>query len=217
MANGRQASAKRLNMAERAQKLMDLHFSQVDPRWVWRRKSNDGFTTIPRTLPLVMQALDEASKGTPPGHVLFCLWARSPDNPLLAIENPVTFAAEAGFKGERVVDTWRKRMKQLREHQMIATKPGPTGEFHYVLLLNPNVDMEWMRWQMRVQDGLYGRFIDRLMEIGAFGDIEGAVKTWADAAAATQAAKAVEPQETPKSKRGRSASGTSTTEKGKSK
>lgn len=182
MANGRQAKTKRLNMAERAQQLQDLHFPGTDARLMWRRKSNDGFTTLPRSLPLVMQAVDEASKGTPPGHVLFCLWARSPDNPLLTIENPATFATEAGFGGERAVDTWRKRMKRLRELGMIRTKEGASGDFHYVLLLNPNVGVEAMRQEKRISDGLYGRFLDRMAEVGAFGEIEGIREYWKEEA-----------------------------------
>lgn len=139
---------------------------------MWGRKTNDGFTTSPRTLPIVMQAVDAQSKGQPAGHTLYCLWARSPDHPLITIENPATFAAEAGFAGERAVDTWRKRMKRLRELHMIVTKPGATGEFHYVLLLNPNAAMEYMRGSGLVQDELYARFKDRLIEVGAFGEIE---------------------------------------------
>lgn len=178
MANGKQATVKRLNMAERAQQQMDLHFPGIPPAWIWRRKTNDGFTTLPRTLPIVMQAIDAQTKGQPAGHVLFCLWARSPDHPLVTIENPATFASEAGFAGERAVDTWRKRMKRLRDMWLIQTKPGPSGEFHYVLLINPNAAMEWMRGQKWVQDGVYGRFIDRLIEVGGFGEIEQVREIW---------------------------------------
>ena len=96
-------------MAERAQQQLDLHFPHVPPTLLWRRKSNDGFTTVPRTLPIAMQAIDDTSKGSPAGHSLFCLWSRAPDNPLVTVENPATFAAEAGFTGERLVDTWRMR------------------------------------------------------------------------------------------------------------
>nr|WP_240465938.1 hypothetical protein [Burkholderia cenocepacia] len=159
-------------MAERAQHLLELHFPGMPEVWLWHRKRNDGFITIPRTLPIVMQAIDAQSKGQPAGHTLFCLWARSPDHSLLSIENPTTFAAEAGFVGERAVDTWRRRMKRLRELGFIQTKPGASGEFHYVLLLNPNAVMEWMRSQNLVQNDLYSRFVERLADIGAFGDIE---------------------------------------------
>lgn len=187
MANGRQAAKKRLNRSERAQQQLELHFPEIDERCMWHRKTNDGFTTVPRTMPLVIQAVDDVSKGTPPGHTLFCLWARSPDHPLLTIENPATFAAEAGFRGERAVDTWRKRMKRLRDLGMIQTKKGASGDFHFVLLLNPNAGVETMRARKEVADELYGRFIDRMAAVGAMGEIEGIQEYWKEQAAAEAA------------------------------
>ncbi|WP_426320477.1 hypothetical protein [Pseudoduganella sp. R-43] len=187
-----QATAKRMKMADRAQQQMDIHFPNMPAAWVWRRKTNDGYTTVPRTLPIAMQAIDAQTKGQPAGHTLFCLWARSPDHPLITIENPATFASEAGFVGERAVDTWRRRMKQLRELWFIQTKSGPTGEFHYVLLLNPNAAMEWMRTAGKMQDGLYARFIDRVIEVGAHSEIEAIRAHWKqqrEVQAATEAAK----------------------------
>lgn len=172
MANGKQATAKRMKMAERAQQQMEIHFPNAPRVFLWHRKTNDGYTTLPRTLPIAMQAIDAQTKGQPAGHTLFCLWARSPDHILVTIENPMTFACEAGFVGERAVDTWRKRMKKLRELFFIVTKPGPSGEFHYVLLINPNVALERLRASGLVQDGLYARFLDRVADIGAFGEIE---------------------------------------------
>jgi len=195
MANAKQSAKRRLTMAERAQQLMQVHFPDIPDAWQWTRKTHDGFSTIPRTLPIAMQIIDAQSKGQPAGHVLFCLWARMPDHPVITIENPSTFAAEAGFLGERAVDTWRRRMKTLRELKFITTKPGASGEFHYVMLTNPNAAVEWMRDSGKVQDGLYGRFIERLPEIGAYGDIEAVRAYWhalaAKAAAEAEAAKQV--------------------------
>lgn len=200
MANGRQASARKMKMAERSRQQMELHFPNFAPAWLWHRKTNDGFTTVPRTLPIVMQAIDAESKGQPAGHTLFCLWARSPDFHVVTIENPATFAAEAGFFGERAVDTWRKRMRKLVEVNAIVVKEGASGSFHYVLLMNPNATLEWMRTQGRVQDGLYSRFVDRLTEVGAYGDIEALREFWqlvaaqqAATAAAAAAAVSAEP------------------------
>lgn len=178
MANEKQATKRRLTMVERAQQLMQVHFPDVPDAWKWGRKTNDGFITIPRTLPIVMQVIDDQSKGQPAGHVLFCLWARSPDHAVITIENTTTFAAEAGFLGERAVDTWRRRMKTLRELNFITTKPGASGEFHYVMLLNPNVAVEKMRCNGNVQDRLYSRFIERLAETGAYRDIELVNEYW---------------------------------------
>ncbi|PWE53037.1 hypothetical protein DEM27_28295 [Metarhizobium album] len=177
-------------MADRAQQQMEVHFPGFNPAWIWTRKTNDGFFTVPRTLPIVMQIIDAQTKGQPAGHTLFCLWARSPDHPVITIENPATFAAEAGFIGERAVDTWRKRMRQLRDLWFIRTKPGATGEFHYVLLINPNATVEWLRTQNRVQDLLYSRFVDRMMEVGAYGEIEAVREVWKAEEMARQAAAA---------------------------
>lgn len=178
MATQKQSGTRRLKMSERAQQQLDLHFPNFAPQWLWQRKTNDGFTTVPRTLPIAMQVIDDQSKGQPAGHTLFGLWARAPDHPLVSIENPATFAAEAGFSGERAVDTWRRRMKRLRELCFIMTKPGPSGDLHYVLLLNPNVAVEFMRTNGQVQDGLYGRFLDRLIEVGGYGEIEAIRTLW---------------------------------------
>jgi hypothetical protein len=191
MANSKQATAKRIKMSERAQQQLDIHFPAIPPQWLWRRKTNDGFTTLPRTLPIVMQAVDAQSKGQPAGHTLFCLWARSPDHPLVTIENPATFASEAGFEGERAVDTWRRRMKRLQALNLIAPKRGPSGDFHYVLLINPNVAMEWMRSNKLVQEGLYARFIDRLIEVGGFGELEAIRAFWEQQRAAAVSDSAV--------------------------
>ena len=195
MATGKQAGVKRLKMSERAQAQLELHFAGAPAEWLWQRKANDGYSTIPRTLPIVMQAIDEVSKGQPPGHTLFGLWARSPDHPLVTIENPATFAAEAGFSGERAVDTWRRRMKQLQALGLIATKKGPSGDFHFVLLLNPNVAVELLWEKKKVQSDLYARFIDRLADVGGLRDIIAFREYRAKAgAAATAGASAAETQ-----------------------
>ena len=47
------------------------------------------------------------------------------------------------------------------------------------MLTNPNAAVEWMRSHGKVQDGLYSRFIERLPEIGAYGDIEALHAYWA--------------------------------------
>lgn len=172
MATQRQSRHRRLTMAERAKQQMDIHFADYPDALLWYRKLNDGYSTIPRTLPLAMQAIDAQSKGQPAGHTLLCLWIRAPDYPFLTIEAPATFAAEAGFTGERAVDTWRRRMRTLRDLGFIKAKKGATGDFHYVLLLNPNVSIEELGRSDKVQTVLYGRFRDRLIDIGAQSDIE---------------------------------------------
>ncbi|MFN3714475.1 MAG: hypothetical protein ACK4SX_12525 [Alcanivoracaceae bacterium] len=172
MATKKQSRKRRLNMAERAKQQMEIQFPDYPDELLWLRTLNDGYSTVPRTLPLAMQVIDSQSKGQPAGHTLLCLWIRAPDYPFLTIEAPATFAAETGFDGERAVDTWRRRMRTLRDLGFIEAKKGPSGDFHYVLLLNPNVCIEKLRRANKVRDVLYGRFRDRLIDIGAQSDID---------------------------------------------
>jgi hypothetical protein len=158
-------------MAERAKQQMEIQFPNYPDQLLWHRKLNDGYSTIPRTLPLAMQCIDLQTKGQPAGHTLLCLWIRAPDFPFLTIDAPATFAAEAGFDGERAIDTWRRRMRALRDLGFIKANKGPTGDFHYVLLLNPNVGIDNLKRAEKVQTVLYGRFRERLIEIGAQNDI----------------------------------------------
>jgi hypothetical protein len=172
MATQKQTRRRRLNMAERAEEQMKIQFPNYPEELLWTRSRNDGFATVPRSLPLAMQAIDAQSKGQPAGHVLLCLWIRAPDHPLLTIDAPAAFATEAGFEGERAVDTWRRRMRTLRSLGFIETKEGSTGDFHYVLLLNPNVGVEKLKREGKTQTAFYGRFRDRLIDIGAERDIQ---------------------------------------------
>lgn len=167
MASLKQEGKHRLSQSQRAEALREIHFPGKTPPLIWNRRVHDGYTTIPRTLPIVMQAIDAQCKGQPAGHVLFCLWARSWDSAMVIVDNQATFAAEAGFSGERAIDTWRKRMKHLKRLNFIDTTSGASGDFHHVLLINPNLAMERLRRNDQVNDATYGRFIDRIHEVGA--------------------------------------------------
>lgn len=174
MTNVKQTKARAMKMAEKAAAIMDVHFPGFPEEWVWRRKRNHGYST----LPIAMQALNEI-KGHPAGRTLFCHWARSPDHPFLIVENQDAFAAEAGFTGARAVDTWRRRMKILKKYDFITTKKGLSGEFHYVLLLHPNVVVEKLHSLNLLTDDLYSRFLERLADIGGSNDIAEIRAFWA--------------------------------------
>ncbi|MES2538354.1 MAG: hypothetical protein V4632_21045 [Pseudomonadota bacterium] len=163
--NATQAAAKKSSMAERAKGLRENFFPEIPPEWLWLRKRNDGYTTIPRTLAIVMAIIDSLSKNKPCGLTYFVLWCRAWDDPMLTIDNPAVFAAEAGFSGERATVTWRQRMKTLKDLGFIACKEGATGGFHYVLILNPHLVI----WKQRekIAQSLTMRLYDRGQEIGA--------------------------------------------------
>lgn len=198
MGNGKQATARRMKMAERAQQQMELHFPNAHPDWMWHRTRNDGFTTLPRTMPLIMQAVDALTKSHPAGQTLFTLWCRAPDHALVTIESPQVFAAETGFAGLRAVDSWRRRMRKLAELGFILPKPGAAGEFHYVLLVNPHLSIERRQHYWKdIPASVYARYLERIMDMGAFGEIEAIranIARWdAEASAAAATASDVPP------------------------
>jgi hypothetical protein len=163
--NATKAAAKRKTMSERAQQMREEFWPEVKDSDLWHRKRNDGFSTIPRTLAIVMAIIDSLSKNKPAGHTYFVLWCRAWDESMLTIEMPSIFAAETGFTGERALTTWRERMKSLKELGFIDAKPGASGDYHYVLILNPHLVIRKLK--PKIQQGLYMRLFERGQEIGA--------------------------------------------------
>lgn len=160
------AAAKKISKAqEKAKALRDSCWPDIDEQKLWNRKTVNGFTTIPRTLPLIINIIDVLTKNKPAGSTYFTLWCRTFDHSILVIDNPVTLAVEAGFSGERALSTWRDRMKSLVDLGFIEAKEGQTGPYQYVLLLNPHKVV----WDLkgRIQEGTFRQLQTRAIEIGA--------------------------------------------------
>lgn len=160
------SAAKKISKGqEKANALRESCWPDLNPEKVWNRKLHDGFATIPRTMPLIMNVIDVLTKNKPAGRVYFVLWCRTFDQAFLVIDNPVTLADEAGFTGERALSTWKDRMRALVDLGFIDAKEGPTGAFHYVLLLNPHKAV-WPL-QNKIQEGMFRQLQVRAIEIGA--------------------------------------------------
>jgi hypothetical protein len=160
------AAAKKISKAqEKAKALRDSVWPDLDEEMLWNRKSVSGFTTIPRTMPLVMNIIDALTKNKPAGTAYFVMWCRTFDHSLLVIDNPMTLSVEAGFSGERALSTWKDRMRSLVELGFIDAKEGPSGPYHYVLLFNPHKVV----WGLkdRIQASTFRQLQTRAIEIGA--------------------------------------------------
>ncbi|MDF3783758.1 hypothetical protein P3S16_24285, partial [Enterobacter hormaechei] len=70
--------------------------------------------------------------------------------------------------GQRAVTTWMSRMKKLRELGLIKTKAGTSGEFHYVLMLNPlSIIKSHYESNGMSKDERYNALFSRMQEVGA--------------------------------------------------
>ena len=81
------SNAKKISKGqEKAKALRDSCWPDLDDEKLWNRKLVKGFTTIPRTMPLIMNIIDSLTKNKPAGMVFFVLWCRTFDESLLAID-----------------------------------------------------------------------------------------------------------------------------------
>lgn len=136
---------------------------------LWERNTRDGFATVPRALPLVMNIMDElAGKGFPVGQTYFEMWCRLYDELFLTLNRPDEMAFFAGFTGQRAVRTWKDRVKRLAQLGFIDIKSGPLGEMSYAIFLNPYHVIKRAYLKGLVTEDKYRALVIRMNEIGAF-------------------------------------------------
>jgi len=139
----------------------------VEDGELWLRTRSVGFTTIPRTLPIINRILDaHAGKGFPVSSTYLALWCQVFDEAFVEIRNPKELAHESGFGGPRAEATWKTRMKKLIELGVIDVKPGVFGDYQYVLMLNPLHAVEKL-YTDKPKDMMFQSLLSRMMQVGA--------------------------------------------------
>jgi hypothetical protein len=136
---------------------------------LWDRNERDGFSTVPRTMPLIMNIMDGLSdKGFPVGQTYLELWCRLYDELFLTLNRPEEMAFYAGFTGQRAVRTWKDRVKRLADQGFIDLKSGPLGDMSYAIFFNPYHVIKRAYLRGEVQEDKYRALVIRANEIGAF-------------------------------------------------
>ena len=102
--------------------------------WLWHRKANKGFATIPKTMPIILQIMDDLSNGKPVSSTYLGLWCATWDNSMVSISRQNDMAHTAGFTGQRASYTWAGRIKILQDLKFIDVKPGKSGPISHILL-----------------------------------------------------------------------------------
>lgn len=163
--NAVQKKKRKSKMEIKAAKMRKDFWPEITDEDLWDRLRNDGFTTIPRTMALIMGIIDSLSKNKPAGQAYFVLWCHVFYESFVIIDNPLVFAAETGFSGERAQTTWKQRMKTLQELGFISAKEGASGDFNYVLILNPHIVINKLKGQ--IQEHRFRQIYARALDIGA--------------------------------------------------
>lgn len=164
MSSTREAAA----IAKKQLEQRNLLWPSPEP-YLWNRKANKGFTTIPKTMPLVLQIMDDLSNGKPLSSTYLGLWCGTWDNSMVNVSKHDEMAHSAGFSGQRAAYTWAGRMKQLHDLRFIDIKPGKSGPISHVLIFNPHLVIRWHHAQKTpgLSEGMFNALIDRALEIGA--------------------------------------------------
>lgn len=141
---------------------------------LWNRKANKGFATIPKTMPLILQIMDELSKGKPLSSTYLGLWCATWDNSMVNVARHQEMAHSAGFSGQRAEYTWQGRMHLLQELKFIDIKAGKAGPITHVLIWNPHYTIRWHHANKTpgLMEGTYNALLDRAIDIGANDMIE---------------------------------------------
>lgn len=158
----------RKKIAQRQLELRMKLFPEVGPEWLWSRHMHDGFTTLPRCIPLIMSIMDDLAKGQPVSMTYLELWCRSFDENFVVLSKPQNTAFHAGFTGQRAERTWRTRLKILADLRFIALKDGPSGPASYALIFNPYKIIAYHHEAKTpgLRQDKYHALIERAIEVG---------------------------------------------------
>ncbi|WP_191229063.1 hypothetical protein [Aurantiacibacter xanthus] len=163
MATVREASA----IAKKQQALRD-HLWPGKEQWLWDRKKQKGFTTIPKTMPMILKIMDEMTKGTPVSATYLTLWCNTWDNNFVILNKNPDMANASGFGGQRGEHTWATRMKLLQDLEFIDIKPGKSGPLGNAIIWNPHFILRWHHHIKTpgLTEASYNALIETALEVG---------------------------------------------------
>lgn len=141
----------------------------LDTSKLWDRKVSTGFTTVPRTMPLILSIMDDLSGGQRVSETYLELWCRMFDESFVTLSKSREMAFFSGFTGERAERTWRERLKRLQDLGFIELKPGPAGSYSYALVFNPYLVIKQLKDAKHagITESKYNALQERALEIGA--------------------------------------------------
>lgn len=144
-------------------------FPEVTIEDLWYRKKYDGFTSVPRTMPIIMNIIDDLTKTKPAGRTYLALWGQAYDEMYVSLQNSDDLAYHSGFTGQRAVRTWKERMQSLSDLGFIHTASGPRGNLSHAVILNPHFIVRKLHEEGKagLTEAAFNTLVERGNEIGA--------------------------------------------------
>jgi hypothetical protein len=160
--------------------LRDTCFGDAAER-LWDRGKHHGFATVPKTMPILIRALDELSKGKPLGQTYFALFCATWDNGFVRLSRSTDLPYASGFTGARGVRGWQERMKLLESFGFVEIEASGDQKFGLAFLPNPNIVLLnlWAKKKAQgsgpyeplglagLQDATMSAFLERAIDVGA--------------------------------------------------
>ncbi len=163
--NSKQTAARAGKMEVRTLAMRKELWPEITEESFWDRKLASGFTTMPRTMVHLMNIIDTMTKGQPAGMTYLTIWCRLFFPGIVELASEKRMAFEAGFTGERAVDTWRKRMRHLKKLGFIDYRGSSEHDFQWVLVFNPHHVI--LSLGTKVQERYRTAWKERATEVGA--------------------------------------------------
>ena len=167
-------------MARRYKKIADKTVALRAKFWpeltedeLWQRNKYDGFTSIPRTMPIILNIIDALTKAQPASSTYFALWCRAFDEMYVSLQDSEELAFHSGFNGQRAVRSWQGRMKALSDLGFIKTASGPRGSLSHAAIPNPHFVIRrlFAAKTPGLTANLFNTLVERASNIGAI-DVE---------------------------------------------
>ncbi len=132
------APIKKKRAARKTEALRATLWPELNTDLLWDAGYNDGYTPVPRTMPIIMAIINDLTKGKPSGSTFLELWCRAYNEMYVSLGAAAALATHSGYSGSKAVRTWQMRIEQLEELGFILTKNGSAGRFSHAVILNPH-------------------------------------------------------------------------------
>ncbi len=156
---------KNVKIAKQRTELRTKLWPDVAADQLWNRQTKDGYTSIPRAMPLILSIMDSLSTGKPLSGTYLELWCRAFDEMVVDLSNHQDLSFASGFGGQRAKQTWTQRIQGLSDLGFIKLASGSSGPMSHALILNPYLVIKSLKEQ--IPNDRYNALLARANAIGA--------------------------------------------------